>query len=121
MALLRYLPLIASFIAFSLALPRSMTLNNRQSTDGKLVVAHVIVGNVGSYTLNNWKSDIALAQSNGLDGFVLNIGANQQDRVSLACAHCFLFISEQFLIGCVSVSRTQKNLQPDLSYLYRST
>lgn len=37
------------------------------------VFAHFIVGNAGSYTTDQWKSDIQLAQQASIDGFVLNI------------------------------------------------
>ncbi|KAI0316035.1 glycoside hydrolase [Amylostereum chailletii] len=70
--------------AFARALPQPEVLNDNQTTGQKYVVAHVIVGNLAPYTIDNWKSDINLAQANGLDGFVLNTGAGQQDRVSLA-------------------------------------
>ena len=38
------------------------------------VFAHVIVGNNGAYTIENWTNDIVLASSFGIDAFVLNIG-----------------------------------------------
>ncbi len=40
----------------------------------KLVVAHHIVGLTASYTIDEWATDISLAQSSGIDGFALNIG-----------------------------------------------
>ncbi|KAI0768974.1 glycoside hydrolase [Trametes elegans] len=47
----------------------------------KLVVAHHIVGltgggGAGDYTLDTWKKDIKLASSKGIDGFALNVGAD---------------------------------------------
>ncbi|KAF2201382.1 glycoside hydrolase [Delitschia confertaspora ATCC 74209] len=52
------------------------------------VWAHVIVGNNGAYTKDQWKSDIQLAQKAGIDGFVLNIGTpwagTIENQVSLA-------------------------------------
>ncbi|KAH9854653.1 glycoside hydrolase [Lenzites betulinus] len=42
----------------------------------KLVVAHHIVGLTASYTVDTWKDDIALASSKGIDGFALNVGAD---------------------------------------------
>ncbi|TFK87288.1 glycoside hydrolase family 71 protein [Polyporus arcularius HHB13444] len=40
----------------------------------KLVVAHHIVGLTASYTIDEWVTDMSLAQSSGIDGFALNIG-----------------------------------------------
>ena len=40
----------------------------------KIVVAHHIVGLTASFTINDWMSDISLAQANGIDGFALNVG-----------------------------------------------
>ena len=54
----------------------------RQDTGAsKLVVAHHIVGltggnPAGAFTLDTWTNDIKLASSNGIDGFALNIGAD---------------------------------------------
>nr|AUS76866.1 glycosyl hydrolase [Leptoxyphium fumago] len=42
-------------------------------TTAQSVFAHVIVGNTGAYDIDQWKSDIELAASYGIDGFVLNI------------------------------------------------
>ncbi|KAF8191300.1 glycoside hydrolase family 71 protein [Pholiota molesta] len=55
-----------------------------RSNAPKLVVAHVIVGNTYPYTKENWKRDIALAASKGIDAFALNIGRDdwQPARVS---------------------------------------
>ncbi|KAJ7099747.1 glycoside hydrolase family 71 protein [Mycena epipterygia] len=43
-----------------------------------------MVGNANPYTVKNWASDIALASSKGLDGFVLNVGSDswQLDKVA---------------------------------------
>jgi glucan endo-1,3-alpha-glucosidase len=65
------LPLVLAAVA-TLAAP--ITHTPRQDT-GKLVVAHHIVGNTASYTADTWKSDIQLAQANGVDGFALNIAS----------------------------------------------
>ena len=46
----------------------------RQSGVPKVVVAHHIVGLTAAFTVDDWKSDIQLAQANGIDGFALNIG-----------------------------------------------
>ncbi|KAF1949169.1 glycoside hydrolase [Byssothecium circinans] len=52
------------------------------------VFAHVIVGINGAYTKAQWISDIRLAQTAGIDGFVLNIGTpwagTIETQVSLA-------------------------------------
>ncbi|EMD39964.1 glycoside hydrolase family 71 protein [Gelatoporia subvermispora B] len=42
----------------------------------KFVFAHHMVGNTYPYTVDNWASDIALAQSSGIDGFALNVGSD---------------------------------------------
>lgn len=46
----------------------------RDSGIPKIVVAHHIVGLTGDFTIDDWKSDIQLAQANGIDGFALNVG-----------------------------------------------
>ncbi|KAJ7209199.1 glycoside hydrolase family 71 protein [Mycena pura] len=45
-----------------------------------------MVGNAAPYTADNWASDITLASSKGLDGFVLNLGADSwmADQVASA-------------------------------------
>jgi hypothetical protein len=45
------------------------------SAPPKLVVAHMMVGNTYSYSVDTWASDIKLASANGIDGFALNIGS----------------------------------------------
>jgi glucan endo-1,3-alpha-glucosidase len=42
-----------------------------------------MVGNTFPYTPKDWADDIALAQSSGIDGFALNVGAEafHRDRV----------------------------------------
>jgi len=56
----------------------------KRDGSGKLVVAHVMVGNTYPYTIDNWTSDIQLASDNGIDGFALNVGSDswQPDRVA---------------------------------------
>jgi glucan endo-1,3-alpha-glucosidase len=72
-ALFKFLPLLLATIG-SLAAP--ISLKHRQAAPApKLVVAHVIVGNTASYSVDTWQSDIKLAQQNGIDGFALNIGS----------------------------------------------
>ena len=46
------------------------------------VFAHVIVGNNGAYTVQNWQSDMQLAASKGIDAFVLNICPNEDTTTS---------------------------------------
>ncbi|KAI9058333.1 glycoside hydrolase family 71 protein [Trametes sanguinea] len=46
----------------------------RQSGVPKMVVAHHIVGLTAAFTVDDWTSDIQLAQANGIDGFALNVG-----------------------------------------------
>ncbi|KAF8147293.1 glycoside hydrolase [Mycena galopus ATCC 62051] len=66
---------VASFLALSHAavIPPRHSLNKRQDAP-KLVVAHHIVGNTASYTVQDWTNDINLAAASGLDGFALNVG-----------------------------------------------
>jgi glucan endo-1,3-alpha-glucosidase len=45
------------------------------SAPPKLVVAHMMVGNTYSYSVDTWAADIKLASANGIDGFALNIGS----------------------------------------------
>ncbi|KAJ7761493.1 glycoside hydrolase [Mycena maculata] len=69
------------FTVFILALstraaviPSRRSLNARQDTAAKLVVAHHIVGNTFPYTLQDWTNDMTLAAASGIDGFALNVG-----------------------------------------------
>ncbi|KAI0632101.1 glycoside hydrolase [Trametes polyzona] len=57
--------------AFVNALPVKVA---RQSGVPKVVVAHHIVGLTAAFTVDDWTSDMQLAQANGIDGFALNIG-----------------------------------------------
>jgi len=45
-----------------------------------------MVGNAQPYTAQNWASDIALASSKGLDGFVLNVGSDSWEADQVANA-----------------------------------
>ena len=47
---------------------------NARADVPKIVVAHHIVGLTASFTVDDWTSDISLAQANGIDGFALNVG-----------------------------------------------
>lgn len=75
------------------------------SSDAKLVVAHVIVGNTYPYTSSSWAADIALAHASGIDGFALNIGSDswQADRIRDAYVPHF---SPQRSISFMHRSRT---------------
>ncbi|KAI0661915.1 glycosyl hydrolase family 71-domain-containing protein [Cubamyces menziesii] len=58
-----------------------LTWKRQDTGASKLVVAHHIVGltggnPAGAFTLDTWTNDIKLASSNGIDGFALNIGAD---------------------------------------------
>ncbi|KAK4222740.1 glycoside hydrolase [Podospora fimiseda] len=48
----------------------------------KEVFAHMIVGNLPSFTLSDWESDIKLAQEASIDAFVLNIGAKDESNAN---------------------------------------
>lgn len=65
--------------ALARAMPLSSAVPKRDAGASKLVVAHHIVGltgggGPGDFTLDTWKSDIALASAKGIDGFALNVG-----------------------------------------------
>ncbi|KDR75488.1 hypothetical protein GALMADRAFT_247930 [Galerina marginata CBS 339.88] len=51
------------------------------------VFAHFMVGNTYPYTIDDWYEDIKLAASQDIDGFVLNVGAEDWQRHR--CADCF--------------------------------
>lgn len=55
--------------------------------NGKLVFAHFMVGVVSTYTYTNWKYDITLAKSYGIDGFALNIGKDSYTEAQLDLAY----------------------------------
>ncbi|KAI8994112.1 glycoside hydrolase [Trametes punicea] len=86
----------AVFVA-SLALARALPLGSagaRNDSDGmpKLVVAHHIVGltgggGSGDFTLDTWKNDVALASSKGIDGFALNVGADDFTHTQVGLAY----------------------------------
>jgi len=53
------------------------------------VFAHVIIGNTGSYDIDQWKSDIQLASSHGIDGFALNIVSPFSGETSTQMSYAF--------------------------------
>ncbi|KAJ9099281.1 hypothetical protein QFC21_004162 [Naganishia friedmannii] len=55
--------------------------------NGKLVFAHFMVGVVSTYTYTDWKYDITLAKSYGIDGFALNIGKDPYTDAQLDLAY----------------------------------
>jgi len=57
------------------------------STTPKYVVAHFMVGNVYSFTVDNWLADIILAHSSGIDGFALNVGIDDWQPQQVANAY----------------------------------
>ncbi|KAI0084982.1 glycoside hydrolase family 71 protein [Irpex rosettiformis] len=52
----------------------------------KLVFAHFIVGNTYNYSTTNWKADIILASSKGIDAFALNVGSDSWEPSQVANA-----------------------------------
>ncbi|KAF2757998.1 glycoside hydrolase [Pseudovirgaria hyperparasitica] len=46
------------------------------------VLAHVIIGNVDSYSVNQWSSEIKIAQAARIDGFILNTAADKATHES---------------------------------------
>ena len=51
------------------------TASSSKTLPAKRVIAHHMVGNTYPYTLDTWSTDISLALSAGIDGFVLNVGS----------------------------------------------
>ncbi|KAJ9116226.1 hypothetical protein QFC24_006817 [Naganishia onofrii] len=80
----------------------------------KKVWAHHIVGNTYPYTQADWKTDIQLAQANGIDGFALNFGLDPWQPARIADAYAVaaqlgssfkLFLSPDMdVIECVSAA-----------------
>ncbi|KAM5535050.1 hypothetical protein V8D89_011278 [Ganoderma adspersum] len=70
--------------AFTNAAPTKVA---RDSGVPKIVVAHHIVGLTSAFTIDDWKSDIQLAQANGIDGFALNIGNDPFTSTQSDLAH----------------------------------
>ncbi|KAI0648087.1 glycosyl hydrolase family 71-domain-containing protein [Trametes meyenii] len=75
---------IATFAALAAGYP--ITWKRQDAGVPKLVVAHHIVGLTSSFTLDTWKNDVALASSKGIDGFALNIGADDFTFTQLGLA-----------------------------------
>ncbi|CDO71437.1 Glycoside Hydrolase Family 71 protein [Trametes cinnabarina] len=76
---------------FSLSTARAVPLAS-SSEAKKLVVAHHIVGltgggGSGDFTLDTWKNDIGLASSKGIDGFALNVGADDFTYAQVGLAY----------------------------------
>lgn len=55
--------------------------------NGKLVFAHFMLGIVFTYTLEDWKRDMTLAKSYGIDVFGLNIGKDPYTDAQLALTY----------------------------------
>ncbi|KAG8906843.1 hypothetical protein FRC00_012303, partial [Tulasnella sp. 408] len=85
-----------------------------KAKDGKLVVAHFMVGNTYSYDKAMWTKQINLAKAQGIDAFVLNFGAldweysRMQDGYDAASALGFkMFLSfDMTSLTCGSWSDT---------------
>ncbi|KAG8991914.1 hypothetical protein FRB95_003474 [Tulasnella sp. JGI-2019a] len=57
------------------------------SSGSKVVVAHFMVGNAYSHTVDTWKTDISMAQSAHIDGFALNVGSDSWQPARVADAY----------------------------------
>ncbi|KAJ7510656.1 glycoside hydrolase family 71 protein [Mycena galericulata] len=79
----------------SVPLPSGSSNSTNSTSTGSLVIAHFVVGNAYPYTVDNWASDITLASSKGLDGFVLNLGTDSWEPNQVANA----FTAAQNLAG----------------------
>jgi hypothetical protein len=76
----------------------SIDARDAGSAPPKLVVAHMMVGNTYSYSVDTWASDIELAAANGIDGFALNIGSAASftdSQVANACVSDFMRLTLQ--------------------------
>ncbi|TFY80574.1 hypothetical protein EWM64_g3435, partial [Hericium alpestre] len=71
----------------SLSAYKNASMQEVQASGDKLVVAHFVVGNTHDYTVDDWKRDIALAASKGLDGFALNFGKDEWQPAKLDDAY----------------------------------
>ncbi|KAI8970639.1 glycoside hydrolase family 71 protein [Trametes punicea] len=69
------------------AVASNSTTTSSTSTQTPAVFAHVIVGNTYNYTITNWLNDIALAASNGIDAFALNVGSDAWEPSQVANAY----------------------------------
>ncbi|KAI0345808.1 glycoside hydrolase [Trametopsis cervina] len=62
-------------------------LHKKDGGNPKIVVAHMMVGNTYPYTQDDWKEDIQLAHSSGIDGFALNIGTDDWQPTQVDSAY----------------------------------
>jgi len=67
-------------------IPQILTSTSSPATS-KYVIAHFMVGNVYSFTVDNWLADISLAHSSGIDGFALNVGTDDWQPQQVANAY----------------------------------
>jgi glucan endo-1,3-alpha-glucosidase len=67
-------------------IPQILTSTSSPATS-KYVIAHFMVGNVYSFTVDNWLADISLAHSSGIDGFALNVGIDDWQPQQVANAY----------------------------------
>ncbi|KAI0353317.1 hypothetical protein OH77DRAFT_1407081 [Trametes cingulata] len=79
------LPISAPVAPVASAVPAVNATGN--STQPRAVFAHVLVGNLYNYTVDNWAKDIALAASKGIDAFALNVGADSWEPSQVANAY----------------------------------
>lgn len=63
------------------------TSNVPTSSNQKYVWAHHIVGVTQNYTPDRWDKEVALAQSGGIDGFALNMGADSWQPQQIDAAY----------------------------------
>ncbi|KAJ9095960.1 hypothetical protein QFC21_005322 [Naganishia friedmannii] len=70
----------------------------------KKVWAHHIIGNTYPYTQADWKTDIQLAQANGIDGFALNFGLDPWQPARIADAYALFLSPDMDVIECVSTA-----------------
>ncbi|KAG9013645.1 hypothetical protein FRB90_005817 [Tulasnella sp. 427] len=57
------------------------------SNTGKVIIAHVIVGNTYSYTKQQWIDEIKMASAQGIDAFALNFGYDSWQPTQMQSAY----------------------------------
>ncbi|KAK4703806.1 glucan endo-1,3-alpha-glucosidase, partial [Phenoliferia sp. Uapishka_3] len=66
---------------------RKATIPAKRATTGRVVFAHVVMGDWQSYTAADWQADITLAKAANIDAFALNCGHDSSDPTQLGYAY----------------------------------
>ena len=67
--------LLSASLVAAAALNSSSTSDLEKRADGRSVFAHVVVGILGQYTVQDWENEMTQAQAIGIDGEFLLIGS----------------------------------------------